>query len=762
MKFALVGNPNCGKTTVFNKLTGLNQKVGNWSGVTVDKKVGFLSHQNINIELVDIPGIYSLADADNSSMDEQIAIRHIFNDKPDAIINVVDASNLNRNLYLTLQLLETSIPVILVMNMADMANKKGLIIEYQKLSQRLGCIIVPIVASKGIGIKDLKKELVKTHQSSLFIDATKYPSEILAIKKILDNTEKTISNSLFVANQLTENKNTILRILCLENNKELTQKLNNLEKNTLDELVKSRYKEVNNIIKESVHKKEQQHTWHFSKVLDALCMHRFLGVPIFIFVMYLMFQFSITLGGALQPLFEYISHSIFVNGVAYLCDTWQLPHWVSIFLADGLGTGLNTVIAFIPQIGLLFLFISFLEDSGYMARAAFVMDKFMQFIGLSGKAFVPLIVGFGCNVASILSARTLETRKDRLMTIIMSPFISCGARLAIFSILATAFFPQNGANIIFLLYLVGIVIAIITCYIVKFTFLKGENTPFILEIPKYHVPRLSSILFYTWTKLKSFIIRAGKIIVPVCMFLVILNNIYIKQESSFKNTKNKQISALEYAGKTITPVLKPIGISDDNWPATVGLLTGVMAKEVVIGSLNSIYSNQFEQKNNALDYSFTQDLQDSLNKTWYNIKSIFSKETLLNPINAAKDTTTLDNSAMGVMVTKFSSVYSAFAYMLFILLYVPCVSVIASMRKESTLGWASMSVLWSLSIAYCSSLVVYQLSIFKINPFISIITTICACAYIFGLVFLMKKLSTSIRFTSKLVGCSDCGAEKKY
>ncbi|XSZ47216.1 nucleoside recognition domain-containing protein [Francisella noatunensis] len=297
-------------------------------------------------------------------------------------------------------------------------------------------------------------------------------------------------------------------------------------------------------------------------------MNRF-RYTMFLMMMYLMFFFSrLRFGSAVQPLFDDFAASVFIDGVAYYSNAIGLPEQLTMILSQGLGTGINTVLAFIPQIGFLFIFLSLLEDSGYMSRAAFVIDRFMQCIGLSGKAFVPMIVGFGCNVASIMASRTLETREDRLMTIMMAPFMSCGARLAIFSVFATAFFPEHGASVIFLLYLLGIIAAILTGYVIKFTFLKNEATPFVLDIPKYHLPHFSTIMLYSWNRLKSFLLKAGKVIVPIAIIIGSLNSINV--------TKNE--SALSYAGKEITPIFAPIGVSDDNWQATVGLMTGVLAE----------------------------------------------------------------------------------------------------------------------------------------------------------------------------------------
>ena len=744
MKYALVGNPNCGKTTIFNALTGLNQKVGNWSGVTVDKKTGFFEVNKQKIEIVDIPGIYSLSVSDESSVDEQIAYSFIINDKPNAIINVLDASNLNRSLYLTMQLIELGLPVILAVNMIDVANNKGIIIHYNKLAKALGCRVLPVVGSKGIGIKDLKEMLVENQLNPNF-DLTKYYSKkIFDLKDKISELRNESIGSLWLATEFSDNHKVQL------SNEISAEKLTLLE-DSFDgaietDIAKARHKAVKDVVLE-VSEQRKVSKFNFTKVLDALCMNKYLGVPIFLFIMYLMFLFSITLGGAIQPLFDDLSHAIFVDGLAYYSNMAGLPVTVTGILANGLGTGINTVLGFIPQIGFLFIFLSILEDSGYMSRAAFVMDRFMQSIGLSGKAFVPLIVGFGCNVASIMAARTLETRKDRLMTLMMSPFMSCGARLAIFSVFASAFFPQNGATIIFLLYLAGIAGAIVTGYIIKFTFLKGETAPYILDIPNYHTPSFKTVMIYSWNRLKSFLIRAGKVIVPVAIIVGSLNSIQMGNKTT----------ALEYAGKKITPILNPMGINNDNWPATVGLITGTLAKEVVVGTLNTIYT-QDDSDGIPEEFSLTDSIKDSWNTTVDNIKGI-DLATLLNPIKASEADASMDKGAMGNMVTKFGSLSAAFSYLLFVLLYIPCISVVGAMVRESTRGWAILSVLWSASIAYVSAVIVYQaVNIFD-HPTSSLLTIALAVAYTLGVVFLMKYLSTKLNFVANLTGCSNCSSK---
>ena len=589
MKYAIIGNPNAGKTTIFNALTGLNQKVGNWSGVTVDKKTGFFTHQSKKFEIIDLPGVYSLSASDTSAIDEEIATRFILEAKPDAIINVIDASNLERNLYLTMQLIEMNLPVVLAINMTDVAAKKGLVIDYNRLAKQLGCEVVPMIGRKKIGINDLKEALTKPLKPIQFKLAPYYPQAVsklaLAFGKVTDKYPP-----LWLASATIEQNQRLEAICDAETQDEITalSEKTPKDKQAIIQLSSARYQAINTLIDHCTDRKKiKRHK--ATEMIDCLCMHKYFGILIFLAVMYLMFEFSITVGGALQPLFDNSSSVIFIDGMTHLGVWLGLPLWLTAIIAQGIGLGINTVLTFIPQIGCLFLFLSFLEDSGYMARAAYVMDRLMQAIGLPGKAFVPLIVGFGCNVPSVMAARTLETRRDRLMTIMMAPFMSCGARLAIFAVFAAAFFPQNGALVVFSLYLIGILGAIITGYVIKYTVLKGQSAPFVMELPVYHLPNFKTIALHSWNRLKRFIFRAGKIIIPICVLIGTLNSIQVDGKIVAGGSKQ---SVLAHAGRAITPVLSPMGITGDNWQATVGLITGTLAKEVVVGTLNTLYTQK--------------------------------------------------------------------------------------------------------------------------------------------------------------------------
>ena len=442
-----------------------------------------------------------------------------------------------------------------------------------------------------------------------------------------------------------------------------------------------------------------------TQVLDSVLMHRWLGIPIFLLIMYCMFEISMNVGTLLQPLFDISSTTIFINGVSYYGHLLGFPNWFVALLSHGIGLGINTVVNFIPQIGLLFLCLAFLEDSGYMARAAFVMDRLMQAVGLPGKSFVPLIVGFGCNVPSIMATRTLATRRDRIMTCLMAPFMSCGARLAIFVVFVSAFFPQHGGLMIFLLYVIGIVVAMLTGLLMKLTLLRKETAPFVLELPVYHVPNVKTIGLLAWQRLRGFIMRAGRLIIPICVIIGTLNAIQLNGTIKPEGGAN---SLLAQVGRVLTPVFEPMGIQKNNWPATVGLFTGTMAKEVVVGTLNTLYTQPQVQHGSPKQFSMQAGLKAALDTTIAGFGQAASGH-MLNPFTANEADHRMSRSAMGQMALAFGGSLAAFSYLLFVLLYIPCVSTMSVLTREIGRGWAWLSTLWSVNVAYFVSALVYQI-----------------------------------------------------
>lgn len=719
LTIGLIGNPNAGKTTLFNQLTGARQRVGNWAGVTVERKEGHFSTTQHQVTLVDLPGTYSLTTiSEQTSLDEQIACHYILSGEADLLINVVDAANLERNLYLTLQLIELGIPCIVALNMLDIAKSQHIDIDIAALSQQLGCPVIPLISTRGQGINELKTS-IDEFQPVTFKALINYPPVLLhEVDKLVQEMPESwpVQQRRWLSLQILEGDiYSLARAGIAAPRLELARE--NLRQNQHEDpelvIADARYQSIARIC-DIVGNSQQAEPNRLTQALDKVILNRWLGVPIFLFVMYLMFVLAINIGGALQPIFDIGSAAIFIQGIQWVGYTLHFPQWLTIFLAQGVGGGINTVLPLVPQIGMMYLFLSFLEDSGYMARAAFVMDRLMQALGLPGKSFVPLIVGFGCNVPSIMGARTLDAQRERLITIMMAPFMSCGARLAIFAVFAAAFFGQDGASIVFSLYLLGIAVAILTGLVLKYTIMRGEASPFVMELPVYHVPHLKSLLLQTWQRLKGFVLRAGKVIVIASIFIGGLNSF------SFNGKAVDSIndSALASVSKVLTPLLAPMGIHEDNWQATVGLVTGAMAKEVVVGTLNTLYTAE-QIKNEPFDaesFNLWGELAGAVDTTWQGLKETFSLSVLSNPIEASKGDGEMAAGSMGIMSSKFGSSISAYSYLIFVLLYVPCVSVMGAIARETSRGWMTFSILWGLNVAYSLATLFYQAATFQDHP----------------------------------------------
>lgn len=721
---AIAGNPNCGKSALFNVLTGIRQTTGNWPGVTVERKQGtFLLNKTEKVTLVDLPGIYSL---DALSLDEQVTRNYLLEREADAVINVIDASNLERNLYLTVQLLEMGVPIVIALNMMDIAHKRGIRIDTELLQEKLGCPIVPIIAINQSGIPELKQSLldVSNHVVDsgfrLAKDAV-IEQSIAAIKQILPASVP-LKNQSWIALKLLEgDKQVCDKNLSAELENSVQQQRNHVEQLTGEPadlfIADARYGLAHSVASLCVTQQGKVKK-HLTDRIDKFVLHRWFGVPLFLFIMYLMFMFTINFGGAFIDFFDMTAKALFVDSVAQWLNSWSAPQWLVLLLSQGVGSGLQVVATFIPIIACLYLFLSVLEDSGYMARAAFVMDRFMRAVGLPGKAFVPMIVGFGCNVPAVMATRTLENERERKLTILMNPFMSCGARLPVYVLFAAAFFPTHGHDLVFVLYLTGILVAILTGLIMKRSLLRGQASGFIMELPTYHIPTLRGVLLRTWDRVSLFIRDAGKVIIVMVMALNMLNA--VGTDGSF-NTQNSQNSVLSYIGKTLTPMFYPLGISDENWQATVGIFTGVLAKEAVVGSLNSLYASEQNRISGGPGEareteSLLTTLQLAMATVPENLSGIFDLITdplgigAVDEISHAETAQQLeiDQGIFGAMVHSFDGQAGAFAYLLFILLYFPCAATIGAIVREAGRAWAIFVAFWSTSLAYLSAGMFYQ------------------------------------------------------
>lgn len=707
---ALAGNPNCGKTTLFNALTGAKQRIGNWPGVTVEKKSGLFAADGMTIETIDLPGIYSLVQASKTAaIDERIACDFILANTADVVVNIVDASNLERNLYLTTQLIEMGAPIIVALNMMDVARQKKIKIDTVKLSRLLGCPVVAIEANKGEGVYELKRAIA-TYTRTTTASPIAYGNEMEDAIAALPIDNRWLAMRLLENDAAARAEVSGEILAAVREQQALIQQTSQEEADIL--LADARYQFINKIMADCVTRGVMVRASWTSRI-DNIVLNRVLGIPIFLVIMYALFFFSINIGGAFQDFFDISSETIFVNGFAALLTNLGAPTWLTVLLANGVGKGINTTITFIPVIGAMFLFLAFLEDSGYMARAAFVVDRLMRALGLPGKAFVPMIVGFGCNVPSVMGARTLENKRDRIITIMMAPFMSCGARLAIFAVFTAAFFPRGGQNVIFALYLIGILMAVMTGFILRTTVLKGDPSPLVMELPLYHVPHFKTLCLHAWQRLKSFVTRAGRMIVPICILIGALNSLNL--DGTINAGDGDAHSLLSVVGQYATVIFQPMGIHADNWPATVGLVTGVLAKEVVVGTLNTLYTQlgHFAAAG-ATDFHFWGGLQQavmSIPENFAQLGNAFS-----NPVLAKAPIDQLDQSVYGLMYQKFDGKAGAFAYLLFILLYFPCVSTMAAMLRELHRGWGIFSGFWMTGVAYGTAVLFYQSATWTRHP----------------------------------------------
>ncbi len=726
-KVAVVGNPNSGKTTLFNGLTGSKQRIGNWPGVTVERKEGSVVLGENSITLVDLPGIYSLS---AHSEDERIARDYILSGEPAMVINIVDATNLERNLYLTTQLLEMRVPILLVVNMLDLAAKNGIFIDLAQLEKRLGCTVMGISATSKEDIQRVKlvlaEVLPKARPSPAHIG---YPPAVEAALKRLNPKLEKVATSLgaearWVSLKLLERDPWVTArvvssgaIAAPEIRKEIDVVESKLGEAVDIVLADSRFAFIQEAAGKLIRRTANKDS--FSDRIDGVVMHRVFGIPLFLLVMYAIFWATMSIGGAFTEFFEILFGTIFVDGFGYLLDNLGPPAWLTTILAGGLGAGIQTVATFIPIIFTMFLMLSLLEDSGYMARAAFVMDRFLRMLGLPGKAFVPLLVGFGCTVPAVMATRTLEHKKDRYLTVFMAPLMSCGARLPVYALFGAAFFGARAGNVVFSIYLAGIILAVLTGLLLKYTLFKGEVAHFIMELPPYHAPQWKNIFSFTWHRLKQFLLRAGRVIVIVVLVLSLLNSMGIDGTFGNENTPN---SVLTRIGQAITPVFKPMGVESENWPATVAMFTGIFAKELVVGTLNALYSQidgAAERDTGAeKDFNFGEGIGAALASIPANLADAFAG--ILDPPGASlagEDSEGIaaevaDVEAYSAMQRYFSQgPLQAYAYLLFILIYFPCVATLGAVIKELGKGYGLLLAGYLTALGWVVATLFYQLTL---------------------------------------------------
>ncbi len=669
--FALIGNQNSGKTTLFNQLTGSNQHVGNFPGVTVEKKEGQIKKIKGTI-VVDLPGIYSLSPY---TAEEVVTRDFAINEKPDGIINIVDATNIERNLYLTLQLTELQIPMVLALNMMDEVTANGNFIDIKKLSEMLGVPVVPISASKNDGIDDLITTCMEVVEKNMkpckvdFCEVGELHKAIHSIAHIIEDHSKVAGiPTRFAATKLVEGDEPVLKLLNLHENEvelidiivaDLEKRLKTYRDAALADM---RYDYIEKICSRAVERKhvltKQQKR---SVKIDNVLTNKYLAIPIFLGIMFLVFWLTFGVVGAfLADLFESGIEYV-ISAIDYSLKTFQVSQWVHSLVIDGVCAGVGSVLSFLPTIVVLFFFLSILEDSGYMARVAFVMDKLLRKIGLSGKSFVPMLIGFGCSVPAIMSARTLSSERDRKMTILLVPFMSCSAKMPIYAVFTKAFFPNNGAIVMILLYLFGILMGILSALLLKNTIFKGKSIPFIMELPAYRLPSAKSVMLHMWEKAKDFFVKAFTIIFYATIIIWALQSFDIR----FNFIEDSSNSILASLAKGVAPIFKPLGFGD--WRAVSALITGLSAKEAVVSTLAVL--------------------------------------------TGASDTAL--SSALVLMFDK--NMASVISFLVFTLLYMPCVATMAAVKREmGKTRSAVYAMIYQTAFAYICAFIVYQICIILI------------------------------------------------
>ena len=712
INIALVGNPNCGKTTLFNFASGSHEHVGNYGGVTVDAKEASLKKHGYQFNIVDLPGTYSITEY---SPEELFVRNHITEKMPDIVVNVIDSSNLERNLYLTTQLIDMNIKVVIALNMYDELEKKGIKFDYDALGKMIGIPIIPTVASKGKGIDQLFKKLIEVyedHDSSVRHIHINYGEMIEdAIRNIQEELRKNPEltdkfSTRYIAIKLLEtDKNTENQIHKLHNFsiiEEISRKaISKLEaeyaENSETIITDAKYGFIDGALKETYKAPKQG----YGKVreLDDLFTHRIWGFPIFLFFMWLMFQATFTLGSYPMSWIEAGIHA-FSNLIGSNMSEGPLRD----LLVSGIIGGVGGVIVFLPNILLLFFFISLMEDSGYMARAAFIMDKLMHKMGLHGKSFIPLVMGFGCNVPSVMATRTLENKTDRILTMIISPFMSCSARLPVYVLLISAFFPLYQGLVLFSIYLIGVALAIIVALLMKKIVFSKKEVPFVMELPPYRIPTLKNTSLHMWHKGQQYLKKMGTVILVASILIWGLGyfprNVEYSQDfttqiakvdnnlSLNQNAKQKQLQELHILqeserqeqsyigqlGHAIEPIIAPLGY---DWKMGVSIISGLAAKEIVVSTMGVLYHADLEA--NETSGALIQNLQNQTHKT-----GELKGQKVFSPL-------------------------VAFGFMLFILIYFPCIAVIAAIKKEASLKWAVFTMVYTTVIAWLVAFAVYQI-----------------------------------------------------
>lgn len=689
---AIAGNPNVGKTTLFNLLTGSRQTVGNWPGVTVEHKQGYYIYQGKRHEVIDLPGIYSLS---GGTPDEQVARDYLLNHHPDLVVNIVDASNLERNLYLTVQLMEMGVPMMMVLSMVDITARNGIEVDYAHMESHLGFMVRPVNLTRSDGpyeVHEIIRQRLELDQHPLPVRFD--PVVEKHLQAIMDRWSGFTGGDAGLATafgtqglrwkaiKLVELDASVIGAAPEEVVEFASREIKAIEKHRGQSsqavIADDRYGFIRGLVKDVLVRHREGRATYSDKV-DKIALSSLWGLPLFFGVMYLVFMLAVR---ASAPLIGWIDAGLswlFVEQWGALLRSLGMVDWLAFLLSDALGGGIATIGTFIPPIFFIFVSLSILEDSGYMARAAFVADRFMRRIGLPGKAFIPLLVGFGCTVPAIMATRTLESRRDRVFASMLTPFMSCGAKLPVYSFLAMLFFPGRADLVIFGLYMFGVVMAMLFGFMLKRFVFPSQPGNFVMELPPYHLPTFNGIFMHTWFRLKDFVLRAGK---TVLLVIIVMNVLMAVKVPAAGADPSHPASILELGGKALAPVLRPMGISEGNWGTGVALISGLFAKEAIVGSLQGLYQPQGA-----------------------------TEEDMARNLRAA-----------------FGGTAAVLAYLVFILLYSPCAASLAMLFREHGVRWMLFAFVYLTLLAWVLATLVYQVLAFTAGSLVWIAVALALAA----------------------------------